>query len=411
MRRTIFYSWQSDLPAAGNRNLIEDSLRRALRAIGREQDATVEPVLDRDTANLAGAPDIAHSILAKIAMADVFVADVSIVSGNETRLAPNPNVLVETGYAVAELGWGNVLLVQNSAFGGPELLPFDLRARRTVVYEATAGTNRAEARALLQGRLEAGLRAALESGPAGSLPTGREANLWWGKWTFRVADTMGGELFIREVGPNGFLFDLTVHHGAHLGNLTAFARVVSQDLAYCRVSNGDGQPEGELVFRRSIDNGQRTIDIEETLPCTFYHGARAHFGGRFSKEHEPWFDAGHMNEVEVARLYTIVGEHIDKLRRCTGDIGERDNLDGELGARVVWGGVAGLYTIMESIVMLNRYGQMWVAYIDDETVRYFTNVPAYRDTLPATIEDWRSRFAEKTVVYCEPVTVVPMHRV
>lgn len=81
MKRTVFYSWQSDLPGRVNRSLIEQSLRRAIRSIGRDDDAGVEPVLDRDTANLAGTPDIAQSILAKIAIADVFVADVTRAAG------------------------------------------------------------------------------------------------------------------------------------------------------------------------------------------------------------------------------------------------------------------------------------------------------------------------------------------
>lgn len=105
MQRIVFYSWQSDLPAAGNRNLIQESLERAIRAIGRDEDAGIQAVLDRDTANLAGSPDIANSILAKIAVSDVFVADVSVVNAGAARPSPNPNVLVELGCAIAELGW------------------------------------------------------------------------------------------------------------------------------------------------------------------------------------------------------------------------------------------------------------------------------------------------------------------
>ena len=80
MQRIVFYSWQSDSPSATNRNLIEDALSRAVRAIRRDDAATVEPVVDRDTAGIPGAPAIADSIYAKIAEADVFVADVTIVN-------------------------------------------------------------------------------------------------------------------------------------------------------------------------------------------------------------------------------------------------------------------------------------------------------------------------------------------
>ena len=42
MRRTVFYSWQSDLDPKFNRNLIEDALERALKAIKRDEQGWVE---------------------------------------------------------------------------------------------------------------------------------------------------------------------------------------------------------------------------------------------------------------------------------------------------------------------------------------------------------------------------------
>ena len=408
MRRTVFYSWQSDLPAGLNRNLIENCLSRAIRSIGRDADAKIEPVLDRDTANLAGAPDVAHSILAKIAVADAFVADVSIVNAGAARPMPNPNVLVELGYAVAQLGWDHIILIQNSAFGGPELLPFDLRGRRTVVYEANEASNRAEVRGLLQGRLEVGLRTALSEGSTGILPSGTKGNLWFGDWTFNLGSA-GGTLSIRDVGPSGFLFDLSVVHGAHSGAMTAYGRIMSENAAYCRSANGAAEQEGELIFRRSLDRGQRIIEIDEASSFSAFHGARASFGGTFTREREPWFDAGFMNEIEVARLYRLLGKQISKMRDCTSDIGESESLDEEVSARVVAGGVAGLYTFLESIVMFNDATEMWAAYIDDDTVKYFTNSPRYKASLPKTIEEWRSRFSDKRVEHCESGIVHPKH--
>lgn len=407
MKRTVFYSWQSDLPGRGNRNLIEESLGRAIRAIARNNDAGVEPVLDRDTADLAGTPDIAHSILAKIAMADAFVADVSIVNGADGgRATPNPNVLIELGYAVAELGWDNVVLVQNTAYGGPERLPFDLRGRRTVTYEMGPEGDLAATRGLLQGRLESVLRTSLATGPGQGLPSGEDAPLWWGRWTFDPGPTAGGVLFIREIGARGFLFDLDVFNGAHQGSITAYARILSSDVAYCRVPNGPGDPDGELVFRRRHGEGVRSIDIE-AAGCSYHGGARAHFGGRFVRGNEPWFDRGFLNELELARLYSLVGEWMTPMRDCTSDIGEDDSLENE-SIRVIWGGVAGLYTEMQSIVMVDAAGQMWAAFIDGPVVRYFTNVPQYRQRLPRTIDAWRDGFRDKEVVYCEPVRTVPV---
>ena len=401
MKRTIFYSWQSDLDSRTNRNLIEDALKRAIKAIARDQDAGVEPVLDRDTANIIGTPDIAQSILAKIATADIFVADVSIISTpQQGRPTPNPNVLVELGYAVAELGWENVVLVMNSVYGGPDQLPFDLRGRRTVVYEMRGDQAPAEARGLLQGRLEACLRGALSTGATHNLPTGPGAPLWWGKWNFDPAAATGGRLFIREVGPSGFLFDLDVFNGTHQGSISSYARILSADMAYCRVPNGPEQPDGELVFRRSWQQGARTISIEEAARCSYWGGMRAHFSGEFRWQSEPWFQRGYLNELELARLYLLVGEGWDDLKKCTADMQE-EQADDDESVRVIRGGVAGLYTIMESIVMLDRGGHMWVAYIDNTVVRYFTNVLQDRHKLPVAIEAWRVNFQDKEVMYCE----------
>lgn len=89
---------------------------------------------------LPGAPDIVHSIFEKIELASVFVCDVSIISDpSAKRPTPNPNVLVEFGYALKALGQARVLLVMNTAYGEVKKLPFDLDHRRVVTYEAREG--------------------------------------------------------------------------------------------------------------------------------------------------------------------------------------------------------------------------------------------------------------------------------
>jgi len=167
------------LDGVGNRNFIEEALKRALKSIKKDESETIEPVLDRDTAGLSGSPSITESIFEKIALADVFVADVSIINkDSDERHTPNPNILVELGYAVAQLGWNRILLVQNTVFGGPEELPFDLRGRRVIPYIfGEKSGNRSEARGLLQGRLEAGLRAVIDSSNYISLPAGLDVSL------------------------------------------------------------------------------------------------------------------------------------------------------------------------------------------------------------------------------------------
>lgn len=127
-RVTVFWSWQADSSARTNRSFIHDCLERASKALGRSDAILLE--VDRDTSGVGGSPQIAETILAKIRSADVFVWDGTLVH-SAPRPAPNPNVMIELGYALAVLGEGRLVGVMNTAeAGGPNDLPFDLRHRR-----------------------------------------------------------------------------------------------------------------------------------------------------------------------------------------------------------------------------------------------------------------------------------------
>ena len=156
---TIFYSWQSDLPNATNRGFIEKSLENAAKAIRTDDSLKVEPVVDRDIRGVPGSPDIGRTILDKIDQAHIFVADISIINRGEKRLSPNPNVLIELGYAMKALGPDKYLLVMNTAYGIPEELPFDLRMKYVITYELPEeATERAPGRKVLESKLEGALR-------------------------------------------------------------------------------------------------------------------------------------------------------------------------------------------------------------------------------------------------------------
>ena len=136
--QTVFYSWQSDLPNRTNRGFILSALKQAAKAVRSDATVDIDPVIDRDTAGVAGSPSIAAVIFEKIARADIFVPDVSLVTPPDAkRPSPNPNVLLELGFAISRLDWDRVVMVMNTAFGGPALLPFDLRGHRVVTYNCS----------------------------------------------------------------------------------------------------------------------------------------------------------------------------------------------------------------------------------------------------------------------------------
>ena len=175
MTARIFYSWQSDIKAAACRTLIEDALELAIKQLAADDAVEVVPVIDRDTLGVPGSPDIGATIFSKIDSASVIVADVTIVGKVGERATPNPNVLVELGYALRALGGPNVLLVQNTAFGGPELLPFDLRQKRVAKYfSPLEATERAPERKQLAAAFKDALTTILNVQPVATVPTAHE---------------------------------------------------------------------------------------------------------------------------------------------------------------------------------------------------------------------------------------------
>jgi hypothetical protein len=134
----LFYSWQSDTDGDVCRHFIRRALVEASARIEDERGIAV--LVDSDTAGVTGTPPVTDTILDKIRVCDIFVADMTFVAATTStppKLLPNPNVMAEYGFARSILGNNRILLVMNTAFGPQEELPFDLRAMRfPTAYQA-----------------------------------------------------------------------------------------------------------------------------------------------------------------------------------------------------------------------------------------------------------------------------------
>jgi hypothetical protein len=182
MAATIFFSWQADRATLGGRNLLERALESAIGRLGEQADLEEadrnEFVLDKDTKDVPGFPPIAQTIFQKIDAAAVFLPDFTFVGQRaDGRPTPNPNVLIEYGWALKALGYGRIVPVMNTAFGKPsdETLPFDLRHQRhPVTYHCPDGADdqtRKSVREKLSKDLERAIRLVITSEAyANSLP-------------------------------------------------------------------------------------------------------------------------------------------------------------------------------------------------------------------------------------------------
>jgi hypothetical protein len=133
----IFWSWQSDYSEPTCRHFIRDALAEAIKQIVESsiEDAQ-RPELDHDTKGERGMVDIAATILNKIAGAAIFVADLTPIGRSAGKWLPNPNVMIELGWAMHRPGWERVIGVLNTASGAYiDDLPFDIRQRLVIAYE------------------------------------------------------------------------------------------------------------------------------------------------------------------------------------------------------------------------------------------------------------------------------------
>lgn len=160
--RTVFYSWQSDLPNRTNRGLIRAALDIAVERLSETVD---EPVrADSDTQGVGGVRDIHQVILDKLDACDAAVFDVTPVvkmrKGNRIKKLPNANVMLELGYGLVRPGANRLVLVLNTAQGTVEQLPFDIRNRPVATYRMR---QRGDAPAAARNELAGKLRHALET--------------------------------------------------------------------------------------------------------------------------------------------------------------------------------------------------------------------------------------------------------
>jgi len=423
VKHVVFYSWQSDLDAALTRNFIEDALGRAVKNIRRDEELSLEPVIDRDTAGVMGAPGISETIFQKIDSCDVFVCDVSTINKPAVqvrlsvvaqflfnwmpkRATPNPNVTLELGYAAARIGWEHMILVKNTAFAGIEDLPFDLRGRRLVPFSLSSRIARTSERTSLRDSLEAALRSALADMIVPKTFAGKTTPRWFGFWHTRPEPMRGSTLLVREVGATGFMFHLNLHDGARTGEVGGFAKFTGPDAAYAQIGAGSDTPPCELKFRRSLE-GIRQLTLEESPGCHQFKGVGARFEGVYICAADLLFDSGKLDELDLQRLYNITGQYFQPLVDRFQTIGEEECIDKLYQARVVVGGAKGLFLDFAAIVMRGEYGQLWAAYIDGDDVRYFTTEPHYRRRLPATIEQWRANVKNRPVIYADDVRCIP----
>ena len=220
---------------------------------------------------------------------------------------------------------------------------------------------------------------------------------WWGKWEREtVSDSFNGDLFIYDIDKNGFYFELIVQHGAHTGWLeNEYAKFTSHNEAlFVGEENYDEEP-CHLTFLRINE----TIQVVENN-CLYYHGMRAHLDGDYHLQKDIFcYHDTLMTDEILSKIYSFLGEkYWRSFKKCFNDTHTIEDIDG-FNSNIITGGMAGFYTIYESIIMIGKNKEIWGAFLDVNEVYYFTSEIEYKNKLPKTINEWRENFKEKEVIF------------
>jgi len=227
---------------------------------------------------------------------------------------------------------------------------------------------------------------------------------WWGNWeTGKDRNLFEQDLFITKVDEKGFDFELICIHGAHIGEIHGYANFTTLNEAQFEISDYDDEESCRLNFYKINETMQITEDS-----CSAYHGMRAYFDGtyRLNKDTFTYYDEV-VDDKVLSSIYELIGKkYWEKFQQCFGDTHELDDLDG-FNVNIIAGGVAGLYTIQESVLMIAKDRNVWGAFINDEDskVYYFASLSEWKKKLPKTIEEWRDNFKDKEVVFIDNLAI------
>lgn len=119
----IFFSWQSDIEE--NRTIIRKGIKEACEKLNQ-----YDIIIDEATRNVPGSPTIEKTVMDKIKNCDVYIADITPITQSNGKQIPNPNVLIELGYALKCMEVARIIIVAKTSDYQDKDLPFDINHNR-----------------------------------------------------------------------------------------------------------------------------------------------------------------------------------------------------------------------------------------------------------------------------------------
>lgn len=203
----------------------------------------------------------------------------------------------------------------------------------------------------------------------------------------------------------------TINYQTHFGEISGDACKTTEADTYLYSDRGSDQYKykGEVCFL-SINFGVSTTTIVTNIPCDRYGGANVYFGGDYVRNFK-------VSEFSVRDLSILNGNSeqkafLDLVGKSfslfdggdVSDMPSANNSDISTSTRIALAEFTnsrvGMYEYrplgLSSIIIVQSPQRIWAAAKDydiknnDSFVRYFSNVPEYKNKVPESIQEWIS---------------------
>ncbi|MFA3762489.1 lysozyme inhibitor LprI family protein [Yersinia sp. 2466 StPb PI] len=225
---------------------------------------------------------------------------------------------------------------------------------------------------------------------------------WAGQWwNVTKGNDRGGVIKITRVAEWGFSIDSRAWSGENTGNFRAEARKI-EGLAVVDLIENTASCRLLLI---PIKDGSIQVHSNGSWGCRISMPKDVFIDGQYIRaEKDPretpsLLSVGIFTDTNNDKLFReLVGDHYAQFVASANVYiysNDRDNRE----AKVLSTWVRGAANKRASIIMYNRAGLMWAAYVAPEKngtlrVHYFTNVPEDKDKRPKTIVEWQQTFMD-----------------
>lgn len=224
----------------------------------------------------------------------------------------------------------------------------------------------------------------------------KKVSRWSGVWSYPSRYTPS-TLTVKVVSAAKIKFDINALNGANVGEISGMAKVRGNK-AYFDDRESTAEDSEKKGCRLLFINQGKSVTVKQSDECSYYGGNGVYFAGDYAKG-KPKATADNFVKREVfpnpeldRKFKTLVGKDYEKFLDSFHLISEDEDLDA-LEVKVFSACVRGICPSMAGIIMFDAKGNIWAAVINDEnqektSVHYYTNVAAWTDKLPKTIDAW-----------------------